>query len=259
VTDPIILRHDDDWDRICEITRAKPIVPGIRRAADAARVVEDEMRTILARLDLCSSAPTQSFDSDGGGKSGENPGGKRPPGENGKAGDYYRGRLDGLDVGLQRRLDSAEAIGDFGEAETRAAAGRKARRWHEEKCAEILRAAKSELAQITGRDGEAPQRHIADLDNAEGIADAVADEAPGKPAKRVAEILGLNIFMVGRMYAELGLDPFDGTPIIAAPESVIERVLRYEAQGLTQKQIGTNVGLSQPSVSRILRTHRRAA
>lgn len=207
------------------------------------------LRTVIARLELLSSAPTQRLDRDGGGD-----------GDGGgiaaitTPADRYRGRLRDIDGGLRRRLDASEATGDTGE---RRAEQRKAWTWHHNARESVLTDATRELAQLTGRDGEAPERHGGELDTAKGIAKAIAEEAPGKPAEEVAAKLGLSKFIVRRRYAELGLYPVDGTPIVdkskPSEESLLVRARDMKARGLTQKQIATNLGCDQGTVSRLLR------
>ncbi len=202
------------------------------------------LETILARLDMVSGAPTPAYNSSGGASS-EDPGGKLPAGDSTSPAAPFRRRLATAEHGLALRLASAGK--DEAAIERAYAALRSAR-------AAILAAASKELEALTGRDGVAPRHHTAELDSAEGIADAVADEAQGKPAKLVAERLGLTVFQVARVYRDLGLDPRDGSPLIAALESPIQRAARYAAEGKTQKQIAALLRISQPTVSRLLRS-----
>ncbi len=199
--------------------------------------------TILARLDMVSGAPTPAYNSSGG-ASCEDPGGKVPAGDSASAAAPFRRRLAAAEDAHARRLASA---GEDEDAIERAYAAIRSAR------AAILAAATRELEALTGRDGIAPHHHTAELDSAEGIADAVADEAQGKPAKLVAERLGLTVFQVARVYRDLGLDPRDGSPLIAALESPIQRAARYAAEGKTQKQIAALLRVSQPTVSRLLK------
>jgi hypothetical protein len=202
------------------------------------------LETILARLDMVSGAPIPAYNPSGGASS-EDPGGKLPAGDNASPAAPFRRRLATAEHGYALRLASA---GEDEAAIDRAYASLRSAR------AGILHAAQRELESLTGRDGVIPRHHTAELDSAEGIADAVADEARGKPAKLVAERLGLTVFQVARVYVDLGLDPRDGTPRIASPESPIERAARYAAEGKTQKQIAALLRLSQPTVSRLLRS-----
>lgn len=209
--------------------------------------LDQQLRTILARLELVSTAPTQRYDASGGDGDSIGPSGGASPV------DRYRRRLIDIDQGLQRRIDATEATGDWHERDAEQA---KAREWHHDARASVLTDATRELAQLTGRDGHAPERHHGKLDTQKGIEEAISEDAPGKPAEQVASKLGLSVFIVRRRYAELGLYPVDGSAIAAAEpddESLATRVKDMKRRGMTQTQIGKLVGRDQATVSRLLR------
>lgn len=197
-----------------------------------------ELRTVLARLELCSTASTQAFNADGG-HTTENPGGKRPPGVNSTAADWYRWRLRLLDHGRPLRVD-----GDH---------GGKTRDTHDR----LLADARRELEQITGRTDRAPQRITVVMDTREGVKTAAEQDAPGKPADQIARQFGVTEFTVRRWYVEWKLDPLDGASLTdrdAEDEAdLIVRAREMARRGMTQKQIAMRLGKSQPTVSRYLR------
>jgi hypothetical protein len=195
-----------------------------------------QIRTTLARLELCSSAATQAFNPGGGRNTDEHPGGKRPPGGYG-ADSWYRARLTDLDNGHPRRVPREP--GD----------NIKVRDTYQR----LLNDARAELASITGRNDKAPGRHVAKLDNDQGIQDAVLEDAPGKPAEQVAVKLGVSRFLVRRIYITAGLDPHDGTRRDTATDTAQQaRARLMAANGQTQKQIAFSLNVNQGTVSRWL-------
>lgn len=212
--------------------------------------LDKELRTTLARLELVSSAATCNYNPEGGGESNGVPVGDRfPPHE------VYRRRLAAIDKGLRRRLDASEATGD---TEQRDREQRKALRWRHEARCEVLKAAQATLAALTGRTGEAPERHVGKLDTERGIEDAVREDAPGVAADDLAARLGVSKFLVRRIYMTEGLDPHDGTPRDGAADTDGQaRARELSAKGVTQKQIAFSLGVNQATVSRWL--SRRAA
>lgn len=204
------------------------------------------LRTILARLELVSSAPTQRYDASGGDNDGMIALGATTPC------DRYHRRLADIDRGLQRRLDASEATGDFHQ---RDAEESKAHDWHHSARESVLTDATRELAQLTGRDGSAPERRGGELDTEKGIAKAIEDDAPGKPAEDVAAKLGLSVFIVRRRYAELGLYPVDGTPMTTTETDTGQdaKVAEMKAKGLTSRQIAALLGMHQTQVIRAMK------
>lgn len=164
-----------------------------------------QLRITLAQLELCSSAPTTTYDPNGvAGEPGTDIPTVNPPHLR------YRKRLTGVTRGLQRRLDAAEAEGNHDQRTTEQA---KARDWAHHARVQILHDARAELRHLTGRDGQPPARRTAELDTTTGIEHVIRQEAPGKPADTLAANLNISIFIVRRIYIADGLDPHDGTPI----------------------------------------------
>ena len=212
--------------------------------------LDRQLRTVIARLELVSSAATCNYNPDGAGNdsSGLPVGDRNPPHER------YRRRLAGVDRGLQRRLDAAEAEGDH---DQRATLERKAHAWRHETRTGILKAAEAELQAMTGRDGKAPNARKAMMDTDAGVTRTIADEAPGVPARVVAERLGLTVFSVRRRYVELGLDPDDGEPLTAHGEDWRRQARALQDRGLSERQIvmvmrSRGVIVSQPTMHRAL-------
>lgn len=208
--------------------------------------LDRELRTILARLEMVSVAPTQAFNP-GGGKTDDGDG--APAGTAHTPADHYRVRLAGVQTGLQRRLDAAEATGD---TDQREAEERAAHDIAHEQRETILTDAQREWKHLTGRDGETPRARTADLDSQKGIEDAIRDEAPGKPADDVAAKLGLTVFSVRRRYVEMGLDPTTGEPLPVEGDDLAGRVRDLKAKGLTSRQIAQLLNLHQTQVMRYL-------
>ena len=208
--------------------------------------LDKALRTTLARLELCSTTPAVSYTAaEGGG--GE--GGGIPRAET--AADPFRRRLAGIEAGLQRRLNGAEAIGDEGE---RARAEREARDWSHDKRGDVLKAATRELANLTGRTDKPPERKGAQADTEAGLREIVEEEAFGKPADQLAAELGVSKFMVRNMYRDAGYFPMDGSRLdgrTSADLASEARFMRDEKQ-MTQKQIGDHLGVRQSTVSRWL-------
>jgi hypothetical protein len=213
-------------------------------------VLTRELRTILARLELVSTAPCCNYNPNGGGEPTGLPSGDTfPPHE------HYRGRLASIDRGLQRRLDASEATGD---TEQRDSEERKAHAWHHDARLQVLDAATKTLASLTGRTGEAPERHVGKLDTERGIEEAVKEDAPGVAADDLAARLGVSKFLVRRIYITEGLDPHDGSRRDGASDTERQAKAReLSAKGVTQKQIAFSLGVNQATVSRWL--SRRAA
>lgn len=200
-----------------------------------------EIRTTLARLELCSSAKTQTFNPSGGRSTDEHPGGKRPPGGYGEDG-WYRDRLHDLDHGRPRRVPKTP--GDNVKVRYSYTL--------------LLGHARAALETLTGRDGKSPVRHTAQLDTDKGTEDAVLEEAHGKPADQVAIKLDVSRFLVRRIYIAAGLDPHDGTQRDGASDTEQQaRAREMAANGQTQKQIAFSLKVNQSTVSRWL--GRRAA
>jgi hypothetical protein len=198
-----------------------------------------EIRTTLARLSLISEASTQSFDSNGG-RSCENPGGKRPPGSSKTADVWYRDRLTDLDAGHGRRVPKERG------------SNVKVRDTYER----LLGDARDELAQVTGRTEKAPERKGHKMDTKQGVQDAAFEDAPGKPADVIARQFGVTVFTARRWYVGWALDPRDGSVVGGEAEdeaSLIVRAQEMARRGMTQKQIGKVLAKSQPTVSRYLR------
>ena len=214
-------------------------------------VLTRELRTILARLELVSTAGTYRFDM----PIGDDESGGVPPGDPSPPHEVYRRRLANIDRGLQRRLDASEATGDH---EQRVSEERKAHAWHHDARLQVLKAATDTLKALTGRTGEAPERHVGKLDSERGIEEAVREDAPNHPADEVAAKLGVSKFLVRRIYITEGLDPHDGTRRDGASDTEGQaRARELSAKGVTQKQIAFSLGVNQATVSRWL--SRRAA
>lgn len=207
-----------------------------------------QLRLILAQLELVSTAPTQAFNP-GGGKTDDSDG--APAGAAKTPADHFRHRLTGIDTGLQRRLDATEATGDH---EQREAEIRKAHRWAHEQRETVLTAAQVEWKLLTGRDGEVPAHRVAAMDDERGVQQAIEEEAPGKPADDVAAKLGLSRFLVRRTYIRLGFDPHDGSrPQIVGPAADRQRRAREMAErGMTERQIMLALGVAKSTVRRDL-------
>jgi hypothetical protein len=164
-----------------------------------------QLRIVLAQLELCSSAPTTSYNPDGtASESSADLPTVNPPHLR------YRQRLTGVAQGLQRRLDAAEAEGNHNQRHAEQA---KAHDWAHQARVQILKDARAELKHLTGRDGQPPARRTAELDTTTGIEHVIREEAAGKPADTLAAKLNISIFIVRRIYIAEGLDPHDGTPI----------------------------------------------
>jgi hypothetical protein len=159
------------------------------------------LETILARLDMCSGAPTPAYNSSGG-QSSEDPGGKQPAGDNASPAAPYRRWLARAEQGHALRLTSA---GEDEDAIERAYAALRSAR------AAILAAANKELESLTGRDGATPKRLVTKMDR--DIRAVVEEDAPGKPADAMAERFGVSRFTVRRWYVEWQLDPTNGEPL----------------------------------------------
>lgn len=213
-----------------------------------ARELDQQLRLVLAQLELVSTAPTQAFDP-GGGK--DDTGDGTPAGAAKTPADHFRVRLAGVQTGLQRRLDAAEATGD---EDQRADEERKAHEIAHDQREAILSDAQREWRTLTGHDGEAPRARTADLDTEEGIEEAVLDEAPGKAADDVAAKLGLTVFTVRRLYVKAGLDPHDGT-LVDAHSPIAERRRRAKQmaeRGMSERQIGKLLGVGKRTVRKDL-------
>jgi hypothetical protein len=211
-----------------------------------------ELRTTLAQLELVSSAPTCNYNPDGPGsdESTTDTPTVNPPHLR------YKHRLHGVDQGLRRRLDAAEATGDHHQRETEQA---KAHDWAHQARRQIHKDAQAELAHITGRTDQPPAKHTAVLDTVDGIDQAVREDAPGKPADDVAAALGLSVFMVRRIYVDEGLDPHDGT-VIDPNAPAVERQRRAREladRGLSERQIRDLLGWK--STTQVRRALGRAA
>lgn len=189
---------------------------------------EAPLRTILARLELCSTASTQSFDADGG-HSTENPGGKRPPGAAFTAADWYRWRLHLLDLGRPLRVDGEH--------------GGKTRDTHER----LLDDARRELQQITGRTEKAPQAA-----KAMDVKRIAQEDAPGVPAGRLADRLGVSSFQMTRWYVDWQLDPLTGEALSDAKENRGAEVARLAAQGMGERSIALALGVARGTVRKAL-------
>lgn len=193
----------------------------------------DDLRTLLARLELCSTAPAAKLDTDGG-HSSEHPGGKRPPGTTTTAADWYRYRLHLLDQGRPRRVDDGQ--------------GGKVRDTYER----LLSDARRELEQITGRTDRAPERRTAPMDTREGVQQAARQDAPGKPADQVARQFGVTEFTVRRWYVEWQLDPLTGEALSDAREDRSAEVARLAAQGMGERSIALALGIARGTVRKAL-------
>ena len=199
-----------------------------------------EIRTVLARLELCSSAKTQTFNPGGGRSTDEHPGGKRPPGAAFTADEWFRYRLYDLDHGRPRRVPRKP--GD--NIKTR------------DTLELLLRDARAELAALTGRTEKQPRKRAALLDNDKGVEQAVLEDAPNKPAEQIATRLGVSVFLVRRIYITAGLDPHDGTPRDGVTDSEKQAKAREMAdKGYTQRGIALVLEVNQATVSRWLGRH----
>jgi len=197
-------------------------------------MIHTEIRTTLARLELCSSASCQAFDPNGGAHETEHPGGKRPPGPESTAAEWYRRRLHALDAGHPRRVNNKHDV--------------KVRDSYEH----LLSDARSELQAITGRTDTAPRARISQLDTEQGLEHAIREDAPGEPADEVAGRLNVSIFIVRRVYVELGLDPHDGLPI-GDGGSLREQALDMGERRFTVRQISMYLKVPKSTVHDWLR------
>ncbi len=214
--------------------------------SDVSLTPAQRLATILARLDMVAGVGAVNMDSSGG-ASCENPGGKRPGGEGHSPAEHYRTWHADERRQYERKLE--QALDQY--------ARNLAEVWLREKVRQIVHAAEAELAELTGRNGENPSKRTGELDSDLGVDKAVREEAPGKPAKWVADHLGLSIFAVNRIYTDMELDTRDGSevakPVDLADDDLRRRAHALRAQGKTQKQIAMLLKLSQPTVSRYLR------
>lgn len=189
-----------------------------------------EIRTTLARLSLISEASTQSFNSNGG-RSCENPGGKRPPGSSKTADEWYRDRLADLDAGHGRRVPVKP--GDKA----------KMRDTYEK----LLGDAKRELEAITGRTDKAPQ--AAKAMDVKLIAE---EDAPGVPADKLSDRLGVSPFQMTRWYVDWQLDPLTGESLSTEKADRSFEVARLAAQGMGERSIALALGVARGTVRKAL-------
>ncbi len=193
--------------------------------------LDQQLRLILAQLELVSTAPTQAFNP-GGGKTDDSDG--APAGAAKTPADHFRGRLAGVQTGLQRRLDAAEATGD--EDQRNAEIAKAHARAHEQR-ETILTAAQREWKLLTGRDGEIPTQRVAAMDAPGGVDKAIEEEARGKPADDVAAKLGLTVFSVRRRYVEMGLDPVTGEALPTKGDDWRDVARELAGRRLSERQI----------------------
>ncbi len=195
--------------------------------------IHTEIRTTIARLELCSTASVQAYNPSGG-PSSEHPGGRRPPGVSFTAADWYRHRLACLDAGQPRRIKNECDV--------------KVRDTYEQ----LLGDTRDELAAITGRTEKAPERRVGKLDTEQGIDAAVKEDAHGKPAEQVAASLGLSVFIVRRIYVAEGLDPHDGHELSTERQDRELEVARLAEQGMGERQIGLALRLARGTVRKAM-------
>jgi transposase-like protein len=191
------------------------------------------IRTTLARLELVATASAMGYDKSGG-RSCENPGGKRPPGDGFTADQWYRARLKDLDAGHGRRVDGEH--------------GGKVRDTYER----LLGDARKELAALTGRTDTAPTKREAPMDTPDGVKAAAKDDAPGKPSSVIARQFGVTEQMALRWYVEWERDPQDGQPLTTEAQDRAGRVGELRAQGYSERQIAMLTGKSKSTVRRKL-------
>lgn len=195
-----------------------------------------EIRTVLARLELCSTCSASAYDTSGSGDS-EDPGGKRPLGPAFSADTWYRARLTDLDAGHPRKVPRKP-----GENE-------KVRDTYEQ----LLRDARGELTSLTGHTDQAPHVKHHKMETPEGVKAAAHEDAPGKPADIIARQFGVTQFTARRWYVEWDLGPDDGKPLATTTQARTETVVQLLARGLSTRDIAKRLDMHQTQVMRELR------
>ena len=212
--------------------------------------VDRGLRVVLAQLELVSTAPTQRLDP-GCGSGDDTSTGVWAPHER------VRWRLAGVELGLRRRLDATEAIGDAWQRELRRQA---AHLWRLEAREAILQAAQDDLEALTGRNGQPPAPRTAQLDEPGALQRMVVEEGEGWPVEDVARRFRLAEAFVRRLRMRAERDPDTGHPLDegAAQEAQQDMAAREErcrqlwSEGKTQRQIAMLLGLHRTQVRRAL-------
>lgn len=214
--------------------------------------VRRDLRAVIARLTLVSTAPIAGYNPSGGGDS-EHPGGKRPPGSPDTPAARFTGRVHGADTGLRRRLDAAEAQGDYDQREREITL---AHTWHLDALKRILQDARDELEHLTGRNDTAPQRRDAELDKPGELDALVLARGEGHPAGDVAVRFGLSEHHVRRIRRRDDRDTDTGQPLdrerVRAGEERRRRAREMAEGGMSQRQIAFTLGCDPRQVRRDL-------
>lgn len=199
---------------------------------------------VLAELEMVAAGNTYRFDK----SMASEPLGI--PTSGGSAAERFRRRLMSINAGLERRLNGAESVGDRAQRERE---WTRAHEWFHEARSGVLEAARKELVLLTGRTGVAPERQATKYDTVKGIEEMVREEAPGKSAERVAEMLGVQIYTVRRIYFAMELDTKDGSLLSTSRQEREARAVELSARGLTTRQIASLTGMHQTQVVRVLK------
>lgn len=213
--------------------------------------VDRGLRVVLAHLELVSSAPSQRLDTSCGS------GGEPDAATVWVPHERVRWRLAGVEVGHRRRLDAAEATGDF---DQRRAEELAADSWRLVAREGILRDARDELAALTGSNGESPVAHRAELDEPGALQQLIVEEGEGWPPEDVGRRFRLAPAFVRRLRVRAERDPDTGRPIDegAATEAQKDMAARDErcrqlaSEGKTQRQIAMLLRLHRTQVRRAL-------
>lgn len=210
-----------------------------------------QIRSVLAQLGMVSSAPVARLGS-GGGEGEASTSVWSPEGR-------IRFRLDGAGRQLQRKLDASEAIGDMHE---RQAAVVSAYNWYVQTLEDILRAARDELAQLTGRDGRPPVSRRAQLDEPGELQRMIVEEGEGWPVEDVARRYRIAEAFVRRLRVRGDCEPDFGYPVNPSFGSIAERrekVSEMHGRGITNRQIAQLLKVDEGTVRNDLRAMREAA
>ncbi len=213
-----------------------------------------DLRTVLARLELVSSAPITAYNPGGHAA----PGSGEPPGDNRTAADHYRHRLTGIEHTEQRKVEQA----------LDAHALALARSWAHDQRRRVLKAARAELEQLTGRTDAPPKPRAAVLDDPGKLAELVLADGEGHPPDVVAVRFRLSEHMVRRIRSRALDDDGDPAPRdpetghLGVPEVVPEvvpagderrrRAQAMAEQGMTERQIAFRLGCDRNRVRRDL-------
>ncbi len=208
-----------------------------------------DLRTVLARLELVSSAPITAYNPGGHAA----PGSGEPPGDNKTAADHYRHRLQDIKHTEQRKHEQA----------LDAHALALARSWAHDQRRRVLRDARDELEQLTGRTDAPPKPRAAVLDDPGKLAELVLTDGEGHPPDVVAVRFRLSEHMVRRIRSRAmnGDEPAPRDPetghlvvpeVVPAGDERRRRARAMAEQGMTERQIAFRLGCDRNRVRRDL-------